>query len=71
MEGEWITMRPQYRSLSNTQQSFKVETLWTWIYKDPSNLMNAELYSKRMINALQRQLLFPKGVNGTQSNIAR
>ena len=71
MEGEWVTMTPQYRPLANSPQLLKPETSWTWTYKDPSNLMNAGLYSKDMINALQRHLLFPQEVDAAQSNIAR
>lgn len=71
MEGEWVTMTPQYRPLANAPQILKPETSWTWTYKDPSNLMNAGLYSKDMINALQRHLLFPQEVDAAQSNIAR
>lgn len=71
MEGDWITMTPQYKPLANVPQILKPETSWTWTYKDPSNLMNSGLYSKDMINTLQRHLLFPQEVDAAQSNIAR
>lgn len=71
MEGEWITMTPQYKPLANPPQLIKPETSWTWTYKDSSNLMNAGLYSKDLINTLQRHLLFPQEVDAAQSNIAR
>lgn len=73
MEGEWISMSPEYSELgsSKTPQILKPQTTWTWAYKSPEHLMNAGLYSSDMINALQKHLLFPQEVDAAQNNLAR
>jgi len=73
MEGEWISMSPEYNELgsSKTPQILKPQTTWTWAYKNPEHLMNAGLYSSDMINALQKHMLFPQEVDAAQSNLAR
>lgn len=73
MEGEWISMSPNYNELGSGKipQLLKPQTTWTWSYRSPEHLMNAGLYSSDMINALQKHLLFPQEVDAAQSNIAR
>lgn len=70
MEGEWFSMVPNYREIK-PPQLLKPETSWTWSYKSPEHLMNTGLYTKDMMNALQRHLLFPQEVDAAQSNLAR
>lgn len=73
MEGEWISMSPDYNELGlgKIPQLLKPQTAWTWTYRSPEHLMNAGLYSSDMINALQKHLLFPQEVDAAQSNLAR
>jgi len=73
MEGEWISMSPEYNELGSGKipQILKPQTTWTWTYRSPEHLMNAGLYSSDMINALQKHLLFPQEVDAAQSNLAR
>ncbi|CAI6376998.1 unnamed protein product [Macrosiphum euphorbiae] len=73
MEGEWISMSPEYNELGlgKIPQILKPQTAWTWSFRSPENLMNAGLYSSDMINALQKHLLFPQEVDAAQSNLAR
>lgn len=71
IEVEWISMSPIARELPKSPQTLRPETSWTWSYKSPEHLMNAGLYSKNQIDALQKYLLFPQEVDAAQINIAR
>lgn len=70
LDGEWFGMTPASREIK-VLKTLRPYTTGSCSYKSPQALMTAGICTEDIMNAFQKNLLFPQEIESTQKYIAR